>query len=102
MPQEGITFRAKHLNGEREPARSADKTGRKKLKMAERVKNHLNSSIEVTKPEERNLENKHGSTATFMTFQKNRQSRNSIESRSLDAATNRTFSKAVSYAFSKD
>ena len=102
MPQEGITFRAKHLNGEREAARSADKTGRKKLKMVERAKNHLNSSIEVTKPEERNMENKLGSTATFMTFQKGRQSRNSIESRSLDAATNRTFNKAVSYAFNRE
>ena len=85
-------------------ARSADKTARNKLKMADqrRVKHHLNSSIEVVKPEQRNMENKFVSTATFMTFQKNQQSRNSIESRSLDAATNRTFQKAVSYAFSNE
>ena len=58
------------MNGEREVARSADKTARNKLKMADqrRVKHHLNSSIEVVKPEQRNMENKFVSTATFMTF----------------------------------
>ena len=59
------------MNGEREVARSADKTARNKLnKMADqrRVKHQLNSSIDVGKPEQRNMENKFVSTATFMTF----------------------------------
>ena len=52
VPSAGITFRDAHLKqGEREAARSANKTTRNKLmKFKTRVNHHLNSSIEMVKP----------------------------------------------------